>query len=56
VDRRTESEGCAGDGAGGAVDEGDAGSVVDAPLAVGPAGAGGGVGGGRVGRAEADGD
>jgi hypothetical protein len=54
---RTEDERCAGSGAGGAVDEGDAG-VVDAPLAV-AASAGaarGGVCGGRVGRAEADGD
>jgi hypothetical protein len=53
---RTEGEGRAGDGAGGAVDEGDAGSVVDAPVAVAPAGGGGRVGDGRVGRAEADGD
>jgi hypothetical protein len=54
---RTEGERGTGDGAGGAVEEGNAG-VVDTPLAVAaPAGAGrGGVGGRRVGRAEADGD
>jgi hypothetical protein len=53
---RTEGEGRGRDGAGGAVDQGYAGSVVDAPVAVAPAGGGERVGNGQVGRAEADGD
>jgi hypothetical protein len=54
---RTEGEGGTGDGAGGAVEEGNAG-VIDTPLAVAAsAGTGwGGVSGHQVGRAEADGD